>query len=237
MVSFEVDAVLFDMDGTLVESTPAVIGAWEEFSKTYPHLDLTEVLQHSHGIRTIENLRNFCKITHEEHLAAEVVRFEAEIVRQGERLKAEGKGGIKKLPGVDVLLGQVQSDDAKPKWAIATSATRAYASAALSIADIPVPDAFVTAEDVNVGKPFPDPYLLAARLVGVSPHNCLVVEDAPNGIRSGKSAGAKVIGLVTSHSRKEVEAAQPDWIVPDLSWVTARHTKTGLEFTIREESE
>ncbi|EJU06135.1 phosphatase [Dacryopinax primogenitus] len=224
------------MDGTLVESTPAVVGAWEEFHKSYPHLDLTEVLQHSHGIRTIENLRNFCKITHEEHLAVEVVRFEAEIVRQGERLKAEGKGGIKKLPGVEALVGQVENGAENQKWAIATSATRIYASAALSIADIQPPEAFVTAEDVAVGKPFPDPYLLAARLVGKAPHRCLVVEDAPNGIRSGKSAGAKVIGLLTSHSRKEVEDAKPDWIVPDLSWVTARHTTTGLEFTIKEYS-
>ncbi|KZT62081.1 HAD-like protein [Calocera cornea HHB12733] len=218
MISFEVDAVLFDMDGTLVESTPAVVGAWETFQKSYPHLDLTEVLQNSHGIRTIENLRNYCKISHEEHLAAEVVRFEAEIVRNGERLKAEGKGGIKRLPGVEALISQVENGDEKQKWAIATSATRVYASAALQIADITPPDAFVTAEDVSVGKPFPDPYLLAARLVGVAPHRCLVVEDAPNGIRSGKSAGAKVIALVTSHTRKEVEEAEPDWIVPDLSW-------------------
>jgi len=234
MVSFEVDAVLFDMDGTLVESTPAVVGAWETFQKSYPHLDLTEVLKNSHGIRTIENLRNFCKITHEEHLAAEVVRFEAEIVTSGERLKAQGKGGIKKLPGVESLISEVDAGDGRQKWAIATSATRAYATAALGIAEIPIPDAYVTAEDVEVGKPFPDPYLLAARLCGVAPSRCLVVEDAPNGIRSGKSAGAKVIALVTSHSRKEVEDAGPDWIVPDLSWVTARHTESGLEFTIRD---
>lgn len=127
----------------------------------------------------------------------------------------------------------------KPSWAICTSATRIYATSALSSAGVPMPDVFVTSEDVVRGKPDPDPYLLGAQKCGIKPENCqwcflhpfkhhrpitlffpsgVVFEDAPSGIRSGRAAGCKTIALLTTHSRQQIEAAQPDFIVKDLSW-------------------
>jgi glycerol 3-phosphatase-1 len=123
------------------------------------------------------------------------------------------------------------------RWAICTSATRAYATSALGLTGIPIPDVFVASEDVQQGKPFPDPYLLGAKKCDVNPENCtphpfihlvlqeltpiclpgLVFEDAPNGIRSGNAAGCKTVGLLTTHSREQIENAKPDFIVKDLT--------------------
>ena len=124
-----------------------------------------------------------------------------------------------------------------PCWTICTSATRAYASSALKIAGIPIPDVFIVAEDFSRGKPFPDPYLLGAERAGCqagglsampvrlrSNRVCvnvfylgIVLEDSPSGIRSGRAAGCKVIALLTTHTREQVEAAEPDFIVKYLS--------------------
>lgn len=126
-----------------------------------------------------------------------------------------------------------------PLWAICTSATRAYASQALAVAGVPVPDVFVAAEDVKQGKPFPDPYLLGAEKCGVDPKNCeplrgypdssmltsragVVFEDAPSGIRSGNAAGCKTIALLTTHSREQVDAAQPDYVIQNMTQYVKR---------------
>jgi glycerol 3-phosphatase-1 len=121
------------------------------------------------------------------------------------------------------------------RWAICTSATRAYATSALGLTGIPIPDVFVASEDVQQGKPFPDPYLLGAKKCDVNPENCLVFEDAPNGIRSGNAAGCKTVGLLTTHSREQIENAKPDFIVKDLTSISIKITETGVEVTITEE--
>ena len=122
-----------------------------------------------------------------------------------------------------------------PRWAICTSATNTYATAALQKAGIPKPEAFVVSEDVEKGKPEyvrpgspielgcadagprPDPYLLGAKKCGVDTKRCLVVEDAPAGVKSGRAAGCKTLALLTSHTREQIETAQPDFVVKDLS--------------------
>ena len=109
-----------------------------------------------------------------------------------------------------------------------------YATSALKAVGVPVPDVFVVSEDVEKGKPEyvltsltsillltlisrPDPYLLGAKRAGVDPARCLVVEDAPAGVRSGKAAGCKTLGLITSHTREQLEAVEPDYLVPNLA--------------------
>lgn len=228
---FVVEAVLFDMDGTLVDSTAGVVGAWETFAETYPGLNVTEILSTSHGVRTVENLKKHCGITDPDELEREASRFEKEIVNSS---KKNGRRGIVQLPGVREIMAELLPGRSLPKpcWAICTSATRDYAAAALEMAGVPVPEAFVVAEDVEQGKPAPDPYLLGAKKAGADPKKCLVVEDAPAGIRSGQAAGCKTLALVTSHTREQMEATKPDYLVTNLASVTMKRIEAGVEVTI-----
>ncbi|KAF8603562.1 HAD-like protein [Ceratobasidium sp. AG-I] len=224
--SLSAKALLFDMDGTLVESTAAVIGAWETFGQRYPHLDIPSILQTAHGVRSVDNMRKFVfpPGTPEDVLEAEAVKFELEIVNSAVRAKLEGKHGIVYLPGTEAIMkvvGAAHPPLPRLSWAICTSATAVYASSALGTVGIPIPEAFIAAGDVARGKPYPDPYLLGASRCGVDPKDCVVFEDAPSGIRAGKAAGCKVIALLTSHSREAVEAEEPDVIVDNLSKVVA----------------
>ncbi|RPD66747.1 phosphatase [Lentinus tigrinus ALCF2SS1-7] len=230
-VTLEFDAILFDMDGTLVDSTDGVVGAWELFAEVYPGLDVTQVLSSSHGVRTVENLERFCGVTDPDELEREARRFEDAIVAES---KKNGRQGIVALPGVREIMKELgpHCKLPKPKWAICTSATISYASAALKAAGVPVPDVFVVSEDVEKGKPEPDPYLLGAKRAGVDPARCLVVEDAPAGVRSGRAAGCKTLGLITSHTREQLEEAQPDYLVSNLSKVTMKPTENGVQVII-----
>ncbi len=102
-------------------------------------------------------------------------------------------------------------------WAIVTSATASYALPALELASVNVPPNLISADDVKQGKPFPEPYLTGASRIGKSIERCIVVEDAPSGIKSGVASGAKVLAVCTSHMRHEIEGYGADWIVDDLT--------------------
>ncbi|KAJ6490395.1 HAD-like domain-containing protein [Mycena vitilis] len=225
--TFHVDAILFDMDGTLVNSTAGVEGAWAVFKKSYPDIDVHDILSSSHGVRTIDNLRIHCGITDEDELERESERFESAIV-------TSANGGIVLLPGVKAAMDEIASVRTfpNPRWAICTSATRAYATQALSLAGVPVPDILVASEDVVQGKPFPDPYLLGAEKCRVKPENCVVFEDAPAGVRSGAAAGCKTVAFLTTHSRAQVEASKPDFLVQDMSQVSFKLTDKGVDITV-----
>lgn len=179
------------MDGTLIDSSPAVTAAWNLLKNTgYEFLDLPDILASAHGYRTIDALRKWCKISDEELLKKEVVRFEEAILSNAS--KAEG-GGIIALPGVKDLLTAIQGGrpDEDQGWSVCTSceirlapisftmltsrsATHFYASKALPAAGLPTPIHFVTAESVQNGKPAPDPYLLGAKLNAVPSEKCMI---------------------------------------------------------------
>ncbi|KAI9638220.1 HAD-like domain-containing protein [Dioszegia hungarica] len=212
-------AMLFDMDGTLLDSTPAVLAVWTHFASEY-NLDLSEVLRTSHGVRTVDNMKRWCGISDEAELQAATELFETMIVTEAKRLQDAGERGLEILPGVQDFLETLRGLT-YPAWAIVTSATGKYASAALPTAGIVAPPHLITADDVTRGKPFPEPYLKGAELVNVDIKDCIVVEDAPSGIRSGVASGARVLAVCTSHARKEIENLGATWIVEDLSRVTA----------------
>ncbi|KAF8742452.1 hypothetical protein AX14_004320 [Amanita brunnescens Koide BX004] len=222
---------LFDMDGTLVDSTAGVMGAWQTFANSYPSIDVQEILNSSHGVRTIDNLKKYCGIQDPEKLEEEAKRFELAIV---ETSTQNGLPGIKQLPGVAAVLEELSPAKhlPKPRWAICTSATRAYAASALLTTSIPIPDVFVTAEDVTQGKPNPEPYLLGAQKCGVQPETCIVFEDAPSGVRSGRAAGCKTIALLTSHTKQQLESSKPDYIIKDMSCVEVKLTDEGINVTL-----
>lgn len=112
---------------------------------------------------------------------------------------------------------------ARPGWAIVTSATAAYAHVGFASAALCAPPQhFITGDICARGKPDPLPYVLGAERVGVAPQRCVVVEDAPAGVRSGRAAGAHVIGLCTTHAERSMWEAGADWVVQDLASVCAR---------------
>ncbi|ORX37349.1 glycerol-1-phosphatase [Kockovaella imperatae] len=212
--------LLFDMDGTLIDSTPAVDSVWEAIAKKYD-LDLKEVLKTCHGRRTVDSLKKWCGITDPEELEKEVNHFESMIVTRSKELKDEGKRGLEILPGVKEML-ETLNDSHKPIWAICTSATSAYAGDAIPSTGLPKPPHLITAEDVHEGKPDPAPYIAGAKALDVECKDCIVFEDAPSGIKSGVNSGARVLAVCTSHKRDQIENLGAEWIVTDLTKVKIR---------------
>lgn len=235
---------------TLISSTAPLSAVWVEFSKQY-NMDLDDLLKNSHGKRTVDNLEErLPQLTHEQALA-EAERFEARIIELSNENRAKAtseitpanpQGTIVALPGVKDLLTQLnEGKDKHPErrdsWAICTSATGDYARKAfMSTQAVPeAPPVFVSANDVQKGKPAPDPYLKGAELTHHDIHKCIVVEDAPAGVVAGKSAGARVLGLKTTHDGQRMWDSGADWLVEDLSKVSAKWEGDKLTLTIDSE--
>jgi sugar-phosphatase len=142
---------------------------------------------------------------------------------------------IADLDGVVLLPGARQLLDSLPpeRWTIATSCTRALAEVRLQAAGLPIPKNMITSSEVKIGKPDPEPYLKAAAKLGFAASDCIVVEDAPAGVRAGKAAGARVIALLTTMSRRELEDAGADWILHNCAEITAAHDQDhGLQLEL-----
>lgn len=201
------DAVIFDMDGTLIDSTPAVLRAWtrwaieEEIS--------AETLAGQHGVPAETVVRAVLPAN----------RQQAALDRIN-RLELTDLDGIVPLPGAADVFDRLPTDRA----AIATSCTAPLAAARLRAAGLRPPPVLVTVDDVENGKPHPDPYLMAAGRLGFDPTRCLVVEDAPKGIQSAQAAGAATLAVVTTTPRAELAA---DLVVDDLAAVDWQITPTG----------
>lgn len=204
-----VDAVLFDMDGTLVNSTPVVERVWIEFAERY-QLDAAEVLTYAHGRQTRDTVTRFLPAGNDPDLVT------AEL-QHSELTDLEG---IIEIPGAASLFAQLPPAGV----AVVTSASRDLAEARLRAAGVPVPAVMVCASDVSRGKPDPEGYLQAARRLGVAPESCLVLEDAEAGVRSGLASGARVI-IVGGH-QSDATADLPR--VPDLTAVSATSAAAGI---------
>jgi mannitol-1-/sugar-/sorbitol-6-phosphatase len=179
---FYCDAVFLDMDGTLVDSTECVVRHWRIWSERH-HLDLDRVLEFSHGRPTLETMKLVAP-----HLAS------VEEARRLEAAETADQDGIKPVRGVLPFVEALPADH----WAVVTSAPRRMAEERLRRAGISAPPALVCSDDVQKGKPDPEPYLRAAGLLRVAPQRCLVFEDAPAGIESARSAGMEVVGVTTT---------------------------------------
>ncbi len=190
------DAVLSDLDGTLVDSSGAVHRAWNAFA-TRHGLDPAAVLTRAQGRPASETVRQLAPDS--DH---------ARESRLQEALEIADTDGIVALPGAAALLA-----GGRP-LAIVTSCSTALAHARLAAAGLPVPSVLISYDDVEHGKPDPACFLLGARRLGVDPTRCVVLEDAPAGITAGRRAGATVIALRTTHA--ETELGEADLIVDDL---------------------
>ncbi|MFI6406619.1 HAD family hydrolase [Streptomyces sp. NPDC050548] len=210
------EALLFDNDGTLVSSLESVRRCWTrwaaEFGITAEDFGRVEL----HGRTAVAIAADL--------LPADVVPA---AVARIEELEVEdvANGGAVLLPGTRDLLDLLPAD----RWAVVTSATRRLAEARLAHADI-LPKTLVVAEDVTRGKPDPEPYLLAARQLGVDPARCVVFEDAPAGLRAGRAAGMITVALATTHQAQELDA---DLVVSDLSALSALVSDGGVEISAR----
>ena len=193
-------ALLFDMDGVLIDSTPAVERVWRGWA-IERGFDPDTVVRMAHGrpsLSTIKDLMPHADAA--EHEAAN---------REVERREMEDLAGVVPLPGAEALLRSLPRD----RWAIITSCTRPLAEVRIAAAGLPVPDLFITSSDVTHGKPHPEPYLTGAAKFGVRAEDCVVLEDVPAGIRAGKAAGARVLGFTTTIPREELMEAGADLLL------------------------
>jgi sugar-phosphatase len=206
-------AILFDIDGTLVDSTPVVERSWHTWAQEYD-VDAEEVMRVCHGRRTEDTVAEFVT---PQQLAVAVARVQA--------LELADFDGVTALPGARQLI------DALPRqrWAAVTSGERSLMTARLTAAQLPIPETMICAEDVAVGKPSPKGYLQAAAALGFDAVQCVVIEDAPAGIAAGLAAGAHVVAVTTTHTAHQVASA--DVIVADLSCLRVRSTDDGVVLT------
>ena len=217
MTQIRCSALLFDMDGVLIDSTPAVARVWRAWALAH-HFNPDEVVGRAHGRPSIATVREY--LPDADHEA------ENRIV---ERMEIEDLAGVVPLPGSRELLESLSSD----RWTIVTSSTRPLAEVRLRAAGLSIPKNLVTSSDVTHGKPHPEPYLKAASVLGYSPADCVVVEDVPAGIRAGKSAGARVIAFPTTCAEPDLQAAGADWVLKDCSEISALDHARGLTLEVR----
>jgi sugar-phosphatase len=206
MKTFDCAAILFDLDGVLVDSTRSVTRQWSRWAKEN-HIDPQRVVEIAHGVRTIEIVRQLAP-----HLdaAAEVIRIE--------KREADDQEGVAVMPGAAELLESIPEG----RWCVVTSGTRYLATARLKLANLPTPRVLVSANDVSKGKPDPEPYLMGAKLLRINPAECLVIEDAPAGIRAAHAGGMKAIAITSTYPATELQEA--DAIVHNLAQIRVRST-------------
>ena len=202
--AFSCAAILFDLDGVLVDSTASVGRFWALWAAEH-NVSPEEAVRVAHGRRTLETIR----------LLAPHLDAEAETVRL-ERREADDTDGVGRVHGALELLSTLPAQ----RWAVVTSGTRYLATRRLATNGLPAPAVFVTADEVTLGKPHPEPYLKGAELLGLSPLDCLVFEDAPAGIEAARAARMTAIGVATTYPAAELTLAHA--VVRDLSQVRTR---------------
>ncbi len=215
-MKIDAEALLFDNDGTLLSSMESVIRCWTRWAAEYGISAEEFAAVELHGRPAAEIAADL--------LPADVVPGAVARIEQLEVEDVTAPGGVVLLPGTAALLASLPAD----RWAVVTSATRRLAEARLAEAGIR-PKAMIAADDITRGKPDPEPYLLAARRLGVDPARCVVFEDAPAGLRAGRAAGMKTVALATTHDASELVA---DVVVSDLSAVSAQATHHGVEIVV-----
>jgi mannitol-1-/sugar-/sorbitol-6-phosphatase len=214
MIQIRCSALLFDLDGVLIDSTPAVARVWRRWALAH-EFNPDEVLASAHGRPSINTVREYLPDADHE--------VENRIV---ERLEMEDLEGVVPLPGARELLDRLPGN----RWTIATSCTRPLAEVRLRAAGLSIPEKLVTSSDITHGKPHPEPYLKAAALLGYPAADCVVVEDVPAGIQAGRAAGARVIAFRTTFSAPDLREAGANWVLKNCSGISP--TQQQRDFTL-----
>jgi sugar-phosphatase len=194
-------ALLFDLDGVLIDSTPAVARVWTRWA-IERGFNPEEVVARAHGRPSLTTVKEL--LPNADHEAEN---------KKVERAEIEDLEGVIPLPGTLELLASLPRD----RWTIVTSCTRALAEVRIRAAGLPLPENFITSTDIVNGKPHPEPYLKGSAVLGFPATECIVLEDAPAGIQAGKAAQATVIAFRTTAQDAALRAAGADWILNDCS--------------------
>jgi mannitol-1-/sugar-/sorbitol-6-phosphatase len=201
MTIFHCAAILFDLDGVLVDSTGSVDRQWRIWARERG-IDEEKVIAIAHGVRALEVIRT----------VAPDLDAEAEVSKLENR-EAADHDGVVVMPGAIDLVRSIPAD----QWGVVTSGRHRLAMSRLELAGIPTPKVMIAADNVDHGKPHPEPYLKGAATLGVDPKQCLVIEDAPAGIRAAHAGGMKVIGLTSTYQASVLRDA--DAIVQKLAQI------------------
>jgi sugar-phosphatase len=214
VTSFRCSAILFDLDGVLVDSTKSVEREWRVWAKEHG-IDGDAVMAIAHGVRSREVIRVVAP-----HLDAE-----AEARKLEDREASDD--GLVVMPGAVELVSAIPQG----RWGVVTSGTRRLASARLRLAGVPTPEVLVAADDVSHGKPHPEPYLKGAERLGLKPEECLVIEDAPAGIQAAHAAGMKVVGFASTY--REELLAEADAVISAFSKLSLVLEENGLQVNVK----
>ncbi|MBD7995686.1 HAD-IA family hydrolase [Arthrobacter sp. Sa2CUA1] len=211
---FDVDAVLFDLDGTLIDSTVATERAWTLWGEK---MGIAGYRHTAHGMTALTLVNELVDAPRR-----------AEALELITRLEIEDTDGIRQKEGTADLLAAIPSK----QWTIVTSCTRELARARMAAAGLDWPEHMVTADQVTTGKPSPEGFLLAAKRLGADIRRCLVVEDAPAGLSAGRSANAQTLGVTGTYGARQLEA---DAVVASLGQLTvSRRPGAALVIEIRD---
>ncbi|KAJ5246819.1 Glycerol-3-phosphate phosphatase [Penicillium chermesinum] len=209
------DGLLSDFDGTIVDSTEAIVKHWHLIGEELG-VDPKTILATSHGRRSIDTMQLYDKTK---------ANWEYVNYIEGRIPQQFGSDAVE-IPGGRALLAALENAGAR--WGVVTSGTSALIDGWLGVLKLARPSVLVVAEDVDNGKPDPSCYLLGRKKLGLEDSTSIVVlEDAPSGIKAGKAAGFKVIALKTTHSLEKLQEAGADWIVEDLRSVSVKEVVDG----------
>jgi len=211
-------ALLFDLDGVLIDSTPAVARVWQRWAIEHG-FNPEEVVGRAHGRPSLTTVTEYLPNSD----------YEAEN-REVERREIADLEGVVPLPGALELLAGLPEN----RWTIVTSCTRALAEVRIKAAGLPLPTKMITSNDITHGKPHPEPYLKGAAILGFPAAECIVLEDAPAGICAGKAAGAKVIAFRTTVPESALHQARADWIVNNCADIRLIDAAAGLKLALNE---
>lgn len=209
-------ALLFDLDGVLIDSTPAVARVWRRWAVEHG-FDPEEVVARAHGRPSLTTVREY--LPNADHEAEN---------REVERREIEDLDGVVPLPGALELLASLPKD----RWTIVTSCTRPLAEVRIQAAGLPPPEKLITATDIIHGKPDPEPFLKGAALLGFPAEKCVVFEDVPAGVRSGKAAGARVIAFTTTFQESALREAGANRILRNCADIRLIDRKQDLVLNV-----
>ena len=212
MTQIQCAALLFDLDGVLINSTPAVTRVWRRWA-IERGFDPEEVVARAHGRPSIATIRDY--LPNADHAAEN---------RKVERAEIEDLEGVLPLPGALDLLASLPEN----RWTIVTSCTRPLAEVRIKAAGLPLPKTMITSNDIVNGKPHPEPYLKGGAVLGFPAAGCIVLEDVPAGIRAGRAAGARVIAFTTTVREPELQGAGADWVTRGCADVRVMDSRGGL---------
>jgi sugar-phosphatase len=216
LVTVEAEGLLFDNDGVIVSSIGSVNRCWRKWAQHYG-VPVAEDFQIEHGTRAVEVMQKLVP-------GINVV----EGLKLIEDMELEDVADLTVLPGVKALLESLPMD----RWAIVSSATYRLLVGRLKVAELPIPERIISGDHVVNGKPHPEPYIKGAELINADPKDCIVIEDAPSGVRAGKAAGCRVLGVLGTHSADELRAAGVEWVVETLEHVKAEVIENGLRLRL-----